>query len=262
MASAHNYLLIFTEFGQLYWKKVYTIPEGSKTAKGRAIQNLINIVPGDQVKSVIKIKSLEDAAYVDKHYVIMCTEQGTIKKTPLAAYARPRANGIHAIRIHDGDRLLEVKLTEGNSHVIIALKSGRAIRFHERDVRPMGRVAAGVRGIMLASKDDRVIGLVSTRESQTDLLVVSERGFGKRSSVVDYRITKRGGKGVKTLQVTEKTGALVAIKAVKETDELMIINESGMAIRTAVANLRVYGASYAGGTSDSFGKRRQDFLGS
>jgi DNA gyrase subunit A len=246
VASAHNYLLIFTEFGQVYWKKVYTIPEGSKTAKGRAIQNLINIAPGDHVKSIIKIKSLEDAAYIDTHYVIMCTEQGTIKKTSLVAYARPRVNGIHAIRINDGDRLLEVKLTEGNSHIIMALKSGRAIRFHEQDVRPMGRVAAGVKGITLASEDDRVVGLVSTREAQADLLVVSEKGFGKRSSVVDYRITKRGGKGVKTLQVTEKTGALVAIKAVKDTDELMIINESGLTIRIAVANLRVMGRATQG----------------
>ena len=246
VASAHNYLLIFTEFGQVYWKKVYTIPEGSKTAKGRAIQNLINIVPGDQVKSIIKVKNLEDTAYVDNHYVIMCTEHGTIKKTSLAAYARPRVNGIHAIRINDGDRLLEVKLTEGNSHIIMALRSGRAIRFHEQDVRPMGRVAAGVRGITLAGKDDRVVGLVSTCEVQTDLLVVSEKGFGKRSAVADYRIIKRGGKGVKTLQITEKTGALVAIKAVKDTDELMIINESGLTIRIAVADLRVMGRATQG----------------
>ncbi len=246
VASAHNYLLIFTEFGQVYWKKVYTIPEGSKTAKGRAIQNLINIAPGDQVKSVITVRSLEDATYVDNHYVIMCTEQGAIKKTPLAAYARPRVNGIHAIRINEGDCLLEVKLTEGNSHIIIALKSGRAIRFHERDVRPMGRVAAGVRGITLAGKDDRVVGLVSTHQDQANLLVVSEKGFGKRSAVADYRITKRGGKGVKTLQITEKTGMLVAIKAVTDTDELMIINKSGIAIRIAVADLRVMGRATQG----------------
>ena len=246
VASAHNYLLIFTEFGQVYWKKVYTIPEGSKTAKGRAIQNLINIAPGDQVKSVIKVKSLEDTAYVDSHYVIMCTEQGTIKKTSLAAYARPRVNGIHAIRVNEGDRLLEVKLTEGDSHILMALKSGRAIRFHERDVRPMGRVAAGVRGITLAGTDDRVVGLVSTHQTQEDLLVVSEKGFGKRSAVEDYRITKRGGKGVKTLQITEKTGMLVAIKAVTDTDELMIINQSGITIRIAVGDLRVMGRATQG----------------
>lgn len=246
VASAHNYLLIFTEFGQVYWKKVYTIPEGSKTAKGRAIQNLIDIAPGDQVKSIIKVKNLEDTAYVDNHFVIMCTEQGTIKKTSLAAYASPRVNGIHAIRINEGDRLLEVKLTEGDSHIIMALKSGRAIRFHERDVRPMGRVAAGVRGVTLAGDDDRVVGLVSTNQTQADLLVVSEKGFGKRSAVADYRITRRGGKGVKTLQITEKTGMLVAIKAVTDTDELMIINQSGITIRIAVAGLRVMGRATQG----------------
>ena len=246
IASAHNYLLIFTEFGQVYWKKVYTLPEGSKTAKGRAIQNLINIAPGDQVKSVIKVKSLEDAAYVKEHYVIMCTEQGMIKKTSLAAYARPRANGIHAIRINEGDRLLEVKLTEGNSHIIMASKSGRAIRFYEQDVRPMGRIAAGVRGITLADASDRVVGLVSTPQAQIDLLVVSEKGFGKRSAVADYRITKRGGKGVKTLQITEKTGMLVAINIVADADELMIINASGITIRIAVVDLRVMGRATQG----------------
>jgi DNA gyrase subunit A len=246
VASSHNYLLIFTEFGQVYWKKVYTIPEGSKTAKGRAIQNLINITPGDQVKSIIKVRSLEDTDYVESHYVTMCTEQGTIKKTSLAFYAKPRVNGIHAIRINAGDRLLEVKLTDGNSHIIIALKSGRAIRFHEQDVRPMGRVTAGVRGVTLADKDDRVVGLVSTHQAQDDLLVVSERGFGKRSAVENYRITKRGGKGVKTLQITQKTGALVAIKSVTDTDELMIINQSGITIRIAVATLRVMGRATQG----------------
>jgi DNA gyrase subunit A len=246
VASAHNYLLIFTEFGQVYWKKVYTIPEGSKIAQGRAIQNLVNIAPGDQVKSIIKVRSLEDVAYVDNHYVIMCTEQGTIKKTSLAAYARPRVNGIYAIRINEGDRLLEVKLTEGDSQIIVALRSGKAIRFHERDVRPMGRVAAGVRGITLTGDDDRVVGLVSTNQAQADLLVVSEKGFGKRSSVADYRVTKRGGKGVKTLQITEKTGMLVAIKAVTDTDELMIINQSGITIRIAVVDLRVMGRATQG----------------
>ncbi len=246
VASLHNYLLIFTEFGQVYWKRVYTIPEGSKTAKGRAIQNLINIAPGDQVKSIIKVRSLEDTDYVENHYVTMCTEQGTIKKTPLAAYAKPRVNGIYAIRINAGDRLLEAKLTDGNSHIIMALKSGRAIRFHEQDVRPMGRVAAGVRGITLAGDEDRVVGLVSIHQAQDDLLVVSERGFGKRSAIEDYRITKRGGRGIKTLQVTEKTGALVDIKAVKDTDELMIINQSGITIRIAVATLRVMGRATQG----------------
>lgn len=246
VASAHNYLLIFTEFGKVYWKKVYTLPEGGKTAQGRAIQNLVNIAPGDQVKSVIKVKSLEDLDYVSQHYVVMCTEQGTVKKTPLAAYARPRTNGIHAIRVNEGDKLLEVKLTAGNNHIIMALRSGRAIRFSEQDVRSMGRVAAGVRGITLDSVDDRVVGLVSTSSEESDLLVVSEKGFGKRSSVADYRITKRGGKGVKTLQVTEKTGQLVAIKAVTDTDELMIINKSGITIRMAIADLRVMGRATQG----------------
>jgi len=246
VASAHNYLLIFTALGQMYWKKVYTIPVGSKTAKGRAIQNLINIAPGDQVKSIIKVKSLEDMAYVNQHYVMMCTEKGTIKKTLLAAYTKPRVNGIHAIRINTGDKLLEVKLTEGDSHIIMALKSGRAIRFHEREVRPMGRVAAGVRGVTLASEDDQVVGLVSTQQVQADLLVVSEKGFGKRSAVADYRITKRGGKGIKTLQITSKTGVLVAIKAVKNTDELMIINQAGITIRIAVSGLRVMGRATQG----------------
>ncbi|XWN35121.1 MAG: DNA gyrase subunit A [Roseivirga sp.] len=246
VASAHNYLLIFTEFGQVYWKKVYTLPEGSKTAKGRALQNLINIAPGDQVRSIIRVKSLEETAYVADHYVVMCTSQGMIKKTPLAAYARPRANGIHAIRINEGDRLLEVKLTQGNSHLIMASKSGRAVRFQEQDVRSMGRVAAGVRGITLAGQEDHVVGLVNASQAQEDLLVVAEKGFGKRSSIADYRITKRGGKGVKTLQITEKTGALVAIKAVADTDELMIINKSGITIRIAVADLRVMGRATQG----------------
>ncbi len=246
VASAHNYLLIFTEFGKVYWKKVYTLPEAGKTAKGRAIQNLINIMPGDQVRSVIRIKSLTDADYVDNHYVIMCTERGTIKKTSLESYSRPRTNGIHAIRINEGDRLLEVKLTEGNSHIIMALRSGRAIRFHEQDVRAMGRVAAGVRGITLGGEDDKVVGLVSTSQAEDDLLVVSEKGYGKRSAVEDYRIIKRGGKGVKTLQITEKTGKLVAIKAVTDSDELMIINKSGITIRMAVADLRVMGRATQG----------------
>lgn len=246
VASAHNYLLIFTEFGQVYWKKVYTIPEGGKTAKGRAIQNLINIAPGDQVRSVIKVDSLEEADYVNSHHVLMCTEQGTIKKTSLAAYARPRAKGIHAIRINEGDRLLEAKLIKPDSYVIMALRSGRAIRFREQDVRAVGRVAAGVRGITLADQQDRVVGLVSLDQAQADLLVVAEKGFGKRSSAEDYRITNRGGKGVKTLQITPKTGPLVAIKAVTDTDELMIINKSGITIRIGVEALRVMGRATQG----------------
>lgn len=246
VTSTHHYLLIFTAMGKVYWKKVYTIPVGNKQAKGRAIQNLINIDPGDQVKSVIKVKSLQDAAYVDHHYLIMCTERGIIKKTVLSAYTKPRIDGIRAIRIHPGDRLLEVKLTQGNNHIVMALRSGRAIRFHEQDVRPMGRVAAGVRGITLTEERDRVVGLVSIHQQQADLLVVSEKGFGKRSAVEDYRVTKRGGKGIKTLQVTEKVGMLVAIKAVKNTDELLIISKSGIAIRIAITNLRVVGRATQG----------------
>lgn len=246
VASAHQYLLIFTTLGKVYWKKVYTLPGGSKTAQGRAIQNLIPIAPGDQVQSVIQVKSLEDTAYVDSRYLLLCTARGTIKKTPLAAYARPRANGIHAIKINEGDKLLAVKLTKGDNHIIMALRSGRAIHFHEHDVRSMGRVAAGVRGVTLADKDDRVVGMVAIYQPNTDLLVVSEKGIGKRSTIADYRITKRGGKGVKTLNTTAKTGALAAIKAVIDTDELLIINKSGTAIRIPVSELRVMGRNTQG----------------
>jgi DNA gyrase subunit A len=246
VASTHHYLLIFTNRGEVYWKKVYTLPEGSKTAKGRAIQNLIPIAPGDQVQSIIKVKSLEDKAYVEKYYLLMCTKKGVIKKTPLSAYANPRTNGIHAIKINEGDELLEVKLTQGDNHVIMALRSGRAIHFHERDVRPMGRVAAGVRGVTLANADDRVVGMVAIYKPNTDLLVVAEKGVGKRSAVADYRITRRGGKGVKTLNITEKTGFLAAIKAVTDADDLLIINKSGIAIRISVSELRVMGRNTQG----------------
>lgn len=246
VASAHQYLLIFTTLGKVYWKKVYTLPEGSKTAKGRAIQNLIPIAPGDQVQSVIQVKSLEDTAYVDSHYLLMCTVQGTIKKTSLAAYARPRTNGIHAIKINERDKLLEVKLTKGDNHIIMALRSGRAIHFHERDIRSMGRLAAGVKGVTLAHQDDRVVGMVAIYQPNADLLVVSEKGIGKRSAVADYRITKRSGKGVKTLHITPKTGALAAIKAVTDTDELLIINKLGTAIRIPVSELRVMGRNTQG----------------
>lgn len=246
VASAHNYLLIFTELGKVYWKQVYTIPEGGKTAKGRAIQNLIEIAPHDQIRSVLKVNSLKDEAYITQKHVILCTEQGIIKKTPLTAYAKPRNNGVYALRIKEGDRLLEAKLTEGNSHIIMALQSGRAIRFAEQEVRAMGRVATGVRGITLAHEKDKVIGLVSTCHTKDNLLVVAAKGFGKRSFVSNYRITKRGGKGVKTLHITEKTGALVAIKAVRDSDELMIINKSGITIRISVQDLRVMGRATQG----------------
>lgn len=246
VASTHQYLLIFTTQGKVFWKKVYTLPEGSKTSKGRAIQNLIPIAPGDQVQSVIKVRNLQDAAYVESRYILMCTTQGVIKKTHLNAYVNPRTNGIQAIKINEGDQLLTVKLTKGDNHVIIALRSGRAIHFHERDVRAMGRVATGVRGITLAGPADRVVGMVTVYKPEVDLLVVAEKGVGKRSSVADYRITKRGGKGVKTLNITDKTGFLAAIETVTDVDELLIINTSGVAIRISVNSLRVMGRNTQG----------------
>ncbi|TDI70702.1 MAG: DNA gyrase subunit A [Bacteroidetes bacterium] len=245
-AFTHNYLLIFTEFGKVYWKKVWAIPEGSKIAKGRAIQNLINIESGDQVRAVINVMNLKDEDYINNHYLIMCTQQGTIKKTILEAYSRPRSNGINAITIREGDKLLEVKLTNGDNHIVIAKKSGRAIHFHEQGVRPMGRTAAGVRGVTLESETDRVVGMVCVSRDESDLMVVSEKGYGKRSSINDYRITKRGGKGVKSINVTSKTGELVAIKEVVDTDDLMIINRSGITIRMEVKSVRVMGRATQG----------------
>jgi DNA gyrase subunit A len=247
VATAHNPLLIFTNSGKVYWKKVYEVPEGSKIAKGRALQNLISIEAGDSVRAVINVKSLQDQDYINNNFILMCTEKGTIKKTSLEAYSRPRQNGINAITINEGDRLLEVKLTNGNNHIVIAVESGRAIHFHESQVRSMGRVAAGVRGIYIDQKtDDKVIGMVCIEREDADLLVVSQKGYGKRSKVSEYRITKRGGKGVKTMNVTEKTGHLVAIKEVLDTDNLMIINKSGITIRMEVSNLRVMGRATQG----------------
>jgi DNA gyrase subunit A len=246
VAKAHNYLLIFTEFGQVYWKKAYEIPEGTKTSKGRAIQNLLNIQPGDNVRAVLNLKSLEDQDYINNTFVILCTEQGTIKKTSLEAYSRPRANGITAITIHDGDRLLDAALTNGKNHIIIAKREGKAVHFNEEDVRPMGRTAAGVKGVTLEGADDRVIGMVCISREDANLLVVSEKGYGKRSDISDYRITHRGGKGVKTINVTEKTGKLVAIKEVVDNDDLMIINKSGISIRISVEELRVMGRATQG----------------
>lgn len=246
VAKAHNYLLIFTEYGKVFWKKVYGIPEGSKTSKGRAIQNLINIESGDVVRAVINVESLTDEEYVNNNFVMMCTENGTIKKTALEAYSRPRQNGINAITVKDGDRLLEAKLTNGQNHVVIAKRMGKAIHFHESDVRSMGRTASGVRGVTLESKEDKVVGMVIIDREESNLLVVSENGYGKRSLVEDYRITKRGGKGVKTINVTDKTGKLVAIKEVIDSDDLMIINRSGITIRLAVEDLRVMGRATQG----------------
>ncbi len=246
IGPAHNYLLIFTEFGQVYWKKVYEIPEGTKTSKGRAIQNLLNIQPGDKVKAVLNVKGLDNVDYTSNTFVILCTEKGIIKKTSLEAYSRPRANGITAISINDGDRLLNAALTNGTNDIIIAKSEGKAVRFKESDVRPMGRTATGVRGVTLESDSDKVIGMVCISREDANLLVVSEKGYGKRSLVDDYRITRRGGKGVKTINITEKTGKLVAIKEVVDNDDLMIINKSGISIRISVAELRIMGRATQG----------------
>ncbi|MCB0499292.1 MAG: DNA gyrase subunit A, partial [Cyclobacteriaceae bacterium] len=234
VAQAHNYLLIFTAFGKVYWKKVYEIPEGSKTSKGRAIQNLLNIEAGDTVRAVLKIKDLTDEEYIHSNYVILCTQKGTIKKTSLSAYSRPRANGITAITVHEGDKLLTAALTNGQNHILIAKSEGKAVHFDESDVRPMGRTASGVRGTTLESATDKVVGMICITSLDANVLVVSEKGYGKRSSIADYRITRRGGKGVKTINITEKTGKLVAIKEVADEDELMIINRSGISIRIKV----------------------------
>jgi len=246
VAMAHNYLLIFTAFGKVYWKKVYEIPEGSKTSKGRAIQNLLNIEAGDTVRAVLKIKDLTDEEYTSSNYVILCTQKGIIKKTSLSAYSRPRANGITAITVHEGDRLLTAALTNGQNHILIAKSEGKAVHFAESDVRPMGRTASGVRGVTLESDADKVVGMICITSKDANVLVVSEKGYGKRSSIEDYRITRRGGKGVKTINITEKTGKLVAIKEVGDEDELMIINRSGISIRIKVNELRIMGRATQG----------------
>jgi DNA gyrase subunit A len=246
IGTNHQYMLFFTQKGKCFWMRVFEIPEGSKTAKGRAIQNLINIAPDDKVKAFICTQDLKDEEYINNHYVIMATKNGQVKKTPLEQYSRPRTNGINAITIKDNDELLEAKLTTGDSQVMLALGSGKAIRFEESKTRPMGRNASGVRGITLAHKDDSVIGMIAVNDEESDILVVSENGYGKRSTLEDYRITNRGGKGVKTINVTEKTGNLVAIKVVMDADDLMIINKSGIAIRMAVADLRVMGRATQG----------------
>jgi DNA gyrase subunit A len=246
VARAHNYLLIFTDQGRLYWKRAYEIPEGNKVSKGRAIQNLINIEPGDVVRSIINVKNLQDDDYINNNYVILCTEKGIIKKTSLEAYSRPRQGGITAITIHEGDRLLNASMTNGSNHIIIAKSEGKAVHFNESQVRPMGRTAAGVRGVSLDSDTDKVVGMVCIQSQEANLLVVSENGYGKRSLIDDYRITNRGGKGVKTINITEKTGKLVAIKEVGDDDELMIINRSGITIRIKVDELRVMGRATQG----------------
>jgi len=246
IATAHNYLLFFTEKGKCFWLRAFEIPEGGKASKGRAIQNILNIEPDDKVRAVINLKDLKDEEYVNNNFIILCTKQGTIKKTSLEAYSRPRANGINAINIAEGDCLLEARLTDGKSEILMALKSGRAIRFNETTVRPMGRNATGVRGIRLAGKTDEVIGMICVDNENANILVVSENGYGKRSSLEDYRVTNRGGKGVKTINITDKTGKLIAIKDVTDSDDLMIINRSGIIIRMAIGDLRIMGRATQG----------------
>ncbi|CAI8222767.1 MAG: DNA gyrase subunit A [Flavobacteriaceae bacterium] len=246
VGTNHQYMLFFTQLGKCYWLRVFEIPEGSRASKGRAIQNLIQIENEDRIKAVICTQDLKDEDYVNNHYVIMATKQGVVKKTVLEQYSRPRQSGINAITIREGDELLEAKLTTGSSQVILGLKSGKAIRFEESKTRPMGRNASGVRGVTLADEKDEVIGMVAVNNLEENILVVSEKGYGKRSELEDYRITNRGGKGVKTLTITEKTGNLVAIKSVTDADDLMIINRSGVAIRISVEDLRVMGRAAQG----------------
>jgi DNA gyrase subunit A len=246
VGTNHQYMLFFTQLGKCYWLRVFEIPEGSRASKGRAIQNLIQIENEDRIKAVICTQDLKDEDYVNSHYVIMATKQGVVKKTVLEQYSRPRQSGINAITVREGDELLEAKLTTGSSQVILGLKSGKAIRFEESKTRPMGRSASGVRGVTLADENDEVIGMVAVNNLEENILVVSEKGYGKRSELEDYRITNRGGKGVKTLTITEKTGNLVAIKSVTDADDLMIINRSGVAIRISVEDLRVMGRAAQG----------------
>ena len=246
VGTNHQYMLFFTQKGKCFWMRVYEIPEGSRTSKGRAIQNLINIEQDDRVKAFICTQDLKNEEYTNSHFVIMATKKGQVKKTSLEQYSRPRANGINAITIKDQDELLEAKLTNGNSQILLAVKSGKAIRFEESKTRPMGRGASGVRGITLAGPKDEVVGMVAVNDMDTNILVVSENGFGKRSDLEDYRITNRGGKGVKTISITDKTGSLVTLKNVTDQDDLMIINKSGIAIRMAVSDLRVMGRATQG----------------
>ena len=246
VASNHNYMLFFTETGKCFWLRVFEIPEGTRTSKGRAIQNVINIPKEENIKAYIKVVNLKDQEYLENNFIMMCTKKGTIKKTSLEAYSRPRSNGINAININEGDQLLEACMTNGSSEIVMALRSGRAIRFNESKVRPMGRTATGVRGVTLAGEKDEVVGMISINDPEVTVLVVSENGYGKRTDIEDYRVTNRGGKGVKTLNVTEKTGELVSIKDVTDADDLMIINKSGIVIRIGVADLRVMGRATQG----------------
>ncbi len=246
-ASMHNYMLFFTQKGRCYWLKVYDIPEGTKNAKGRAIQNLLNIEPDDAVNAFIRVKGLEDSEFVNSHNLIFCTKKGVIKKTRLEAYSRPRANGVNAIIIREDDQLIQVELTDGNSEILLANRNGRAIRFHESKVREMGRVSTGVRGMALDDDNDEVVGMICMHENtEHNVMVISENGYGKRSLLEDYRITNRGGKGVKTINITDKTGHLVAIKNVTDENDLVIINKSGITLRINVADIRVMGRATQG----------------
>ena len=243
----HSHMLFFTEKGRCYWLKVYELPEGAKNAKGRAIQNLLNIEPDDAVNAVICVKGLADKEFVTSHNLVYCTKNGVIKKTSLEAYSRPRTNGVNAIIIREDDKLIDVALTDGNSEIIMANRNGRAIRFHESKVREMGRMSTGVRGMTLDGGDDAVVGMICMEpDVPNNVMVVSENGFGKRSELDDYRITNRGGKGVKTINVTEKTGRLVAIKSVNDDNDLVIINRSGITLRMKVADIRVQGRATQG----------------
>ena len=246
VASMHNTILFFTENGKCYWLKVYQIPEGVRASKGRAIQNLINIEKEDTVKTFVNVKNLKDNEYINNNYIVLATKKGVIKKTRLEAYSRPRQNGINAIIVREGDTLLDARLTDGNMEMMLAVRSGKAIRFHEDTVRAVGRTASGVKGITLGGPKDEVVGMVTAKQDEQDILVISKNGFGKRSALEDYRITNRGGKGVKTINITDKTGNLIALKAVTDEDDLMIITENGIAIRLAVRGVRVMGRNTQG----------------
>ena len=262
-ATMHNTMLFFTQKGKCYWLKVYEIPEGNKTSKGRAIQNLLNIESDDAVTAYLRVKNLNDKEFINSHYVLFCTKQGVIKKTLLEQYSRPRQNGVNAITIREDDRVIEVRMTNGNNEIVIANRNGRAIRFHESAVREMGRTATGVRGITLDEDGkDEVIGMICIKDPEKEtIMVVSENGYGKRSDIEDYRKTNRGGKGVKTLNITEKTGSLVAIKSVTDENDLMIINKSGITIRVKVADFRIMGRATQGVKLIDL-EKRNDSIGS
>jgi DNA gyrase subunit A len=245
VANMHSTMLFFTKKGRCYWLKVYDVPEGSKNSKGRAIQNVINIEKDDKVMAYINVKNLNDTEYINNNYMVLCTKRATIKKTRLAEYSRPRSNGINAITIRDNDELLEAVLTNGNNEILMAAREGKAVRFNENDVRSIGRTGAGVRG-MTISDDDEIVGMICAPDENAQVLVVSENGYGKRSNISDYRVTRRGAKGVKTLNITDKTGKLIAVKNVNDENDLMIINKSGLMIRMAVSELHVLGRATQG----------------